>query len=402
MVSVAEAEAIILKQAKDFGYELVPFEQATGRVLAEDIMADRDIPSCNKSTMDGIAISVDAFAKGIRSFTITATIAAGDAPTATLNENECVEIMTGAPVPDTLDTVVRYEDVTITNGVATIQISTIRQGQNIHKRGKDKRQGDIVATSDQIVNAAIISMAASSGKGMLSVRKLPRTVIITTGDELIEVSEQPTVYQVRSSNNYTIKAVLQQYGMLCDMLHIKDDPQITKEQINKCLAAYDVIIMTGGVSMGKFDYVPQAMDELGVNKLFHKVMQKPGKPFWFGRNTGGTLVFAFPGNPVSTFLCLHRYFLPWLEACLRLNNSPTRPCAILEEDVTFMAPLQYFMQVQVSINDQGQVVAKPIEGNGSGDFANLVTSNAFMELPAEKSNFTKGTVYRIWPFKQIV
>ncbi len=402
MVSVAEAEAIILKQAKDFGCELVPFEQATGRVLAEDIMADRDIPSCNKSTMDGIAISGAAFAKEIRSFTITATIAAGDAPTATLNENECVEIMTGAPVPDTLDTVVRYEDVTVANGVATIEISTIRQGQNIHKRGKDKRQGDIVATSDQIVDAAIISMAASSGKGMLSVRKLPRTVIITTGDELIDVSEQPTVYQVRSSNNYTIKAVLQQYGMLCDMLHIKDDPQITKEQINKCLTTYDVIIMTGGVSMGKFDYVPQAMDELGVNKLFHKVMQKPGKPFWFGRHTGGTLVFAFPGNPVSTFLCLHRYFLPWLEACLRLNNSPTGPCAILEEDVTFMAPLQYFMQVQVSINDQGQVIAKPIEGNGSGDFANLITSNAFMELPAEKNNFHKGEVYRIWPFREIV
>jgi molybdopterin molybdotransferase len=402
MVSVAEAEAIILKQTKEFGCELVSFEQATGRVLAENILADRDIPSCNKSTMDGIAISAAAFTKGIRSFTITATIAAGDAPIATVNETECVEIMTGAAVPGTLDTVVRYEDVRIASGVATVEITTIRQGQNIHRRGKDKLQGDIVASSDQPVDAAIISMAASSGKEMLSVRNLPKTLIITTGDEIVAISEQPSPYQVRSSNNYTIKAVLRQYGIVCDMLHIKDNPQIMKEQFNKCLAAYDVIIMTGGVSMGKFDYVPQAMDDLGVNKLFHKVMQKPGKPFWFGKHNGGALVFAFPGNPVSTFLCLHRYFVPWLEACLKLNNSPTRPFAILAEDVTFAAPLQYFMQVQVGVDSIGQLIAKPIEGNGSGDFANLVTSNAFMELPAEKSTFSKGEAYRIWPFKQIV
>ena len=243
-------------------------------------------------------------------------------------------------------------------------------------------------------------MAASVGKNMLLVKKLPEVVVISTGDELIDVDGTPTPYQVRRSNSYALKAVLQQYNLRADTLHIPDDPIITRTQIEKCLGQYDVIILSGGISMGKFDYVPQALEELQVKKLFHKVEQRPGKPFWFGAHANGVLAFAFPGNPVSTFMCLHRYFLPWLERSMGITSRPVY--AELNEDVTFTAPLQYFAQVKLKICKHGHVHATPMEGHGSGDFANLLDTDAFMELPLEQSIFKKGEVYRIWPFKQIM
>ncbi len=400
MTTVAEAEKIILATAKDYGTELVPFEQALGHVLAEDLTADRDLPPCNRVTMDGIAISYTAIQSGIRAFHIKDTIAAGDEPTDITHLNECVEIMTGAALPATTDTVIRYEDLEIKDGIATLLTSDIRQGQNLHYKGKDKKQGDVVATASQFINPAHISMAASVGKSMLLVKKLPRTVIISTGDELVAVNETPTPYQVRRSNSYAVKAVLQQYNLHADTLHIPDEPDITRTQIEKCLAQYDVIILSGGISMGKFDYVPQVLEELKVEKLFHKVQQRPGKPFWFGKHINGVLVFAFPGNPVSTFMCLHRYFLPWLERSLDIVARPA--FAELNEDINFTPALQYFAQVKLKICKHGHVHATPMEGHGSGDFANLIDTDAFMELPLEQSIFKKGEVYRIWPFKQIL
>jgi molybdopterin molybdotransferase len=402
MVTVSEAEIIILSQIRDYGTEDVHFEHANGRILAENITADRDLPPCNRVTMDGIAITYAALGKGIRSFKIKATIAAGDVPVEIDHEDECVEIMTGGALPDSTDTVVRYEDVVIENGTATIVTEVIKKGQNIHSKGRDKKAGDTVALAGQVIGPELVSMAASTGKITLRVKKQPTVVVITTGDELIDVHQLPTPYLVRSSNNYTMKAVLQQHALDADMIHIPDNLETTRAKLKDCLAKYDVILMSGGVSMGKFDYVPRVLEELGVTKLFHKVMQRPGKPFWFGRKEEGTLVFAFPGNPVSTFLCLHRYFIPWLKVNAgSISDSPTA-YAVLNENVGFAAPLQYFMQVKVWANEQAQLIATPAEGNGSGDFANLLDSNAFMELPLEQSNFNKGGVYRIWPFKQII
>lgn len=403
-ISVALAEQIILSEVRNYGTEAVSYEQALGRVLAEDISADRDLPPCNRVTMDGIAIRYEDLEKGVQTFSVKATIAAGDVPV-DIAAGECVEIMTGAALPDTADTVIRYEDVAINNGAATISINTVKKGQNIHRKGKDKKQGDPVAFAGQFIDPALVSLAISVGKTLLSVQKLPKVVVISTGDELVPVNEQPSAYQVRSSNSHTVKAVLKQYSIDADILHLPDEPNITKEKITDCLTRYDVLILCGGVSMGKFDYVPAVLDELKVKKHFHKVQQRPGKPFWFGSHTNGALVFAFPGNPVSTFMCLHRYFLPWLETSLTQVPIPKPRIpkyAVLNADVTFAAPLQYFVQVTVYPGEQGQLLATPMEGNGSGDFANLVDTDAFMELPMEKSNFKKGEVYRIWPFKQII
>jgi molybdopterin molybdotransferase len=399
MTTVQQAEHIILNQVRNYGTEEVGFEQSPGRVLAEDIFADRDMPPFNRVTMDGIAIKYSAYADGLRAFHIAATQAAGDRPVDITAADQCIEIMTGAVLPDTLDTIIRYEDVLITGTDAEIVVETVKAGQNIHVKGRDKQFGDVVAAKGKIITPAIIGIIASAGKTRVIVKKIPKVVIISSGDELVEVHETPAPYQIRKSNNYTIKTALQQHGVPADMLHIPDDPEVTQARIAECLKSYDVILLSGGISMGKFDYIPQALEQVGVAKLFHKVQQRPGKPFWFGADRNGALVFAFPGNPVATFMCLHRYFLPWLNAAMGLDETPARYAA-LSQDFYFEPDLQYFLQVKTTLTADARLIASPLAGNGSGDFANLADTDAFLELPAGRNEFEAGEVFRLWSFDQ--
>ncbi|MEO8885997.1 MAG: molybdopterin molybdotransferase MoeA [Mucilaginibacter sp.] len=400
MITVEEAEKLIAETITDFGAEIVPFELSVGRVLAETIITDRDLPPFNRSSMDGIAISYNVIEKGVKTFKIKAVQAAGDQPVDIDDGEECVEIMTGAALATTVNTVVRYEDVEIQNGYATITTSPIKKGQNIHRQGADKKKGDIILLPGRVVDAAVINSIASVGEAEIRVKRHPRVVIISSGDELVDVAAKPSPYQIRKSNSYTMQAILSSQGITAAMLHIPDDADSTKKNIQQCLHSYDVILLCGGISMGKFDYIPQALKELEVTQVFHKVQQRPGKPFWFGKHDNGVVVFAFPGNPVATFMCMHRYFMPWLQLS---NGQTVKPpvYAVLNEDFIFKPQLQYFLQVKLNFNQQGQLLAMPIEGNGSGDFANLADTDAFMELPSEKSEFKMGEVYRIWPFNQL-
>jgi molybdopterin molybdotransferase len=397
MITVEEAERIILDEAKGYGVEIVPFEQALGRVLAEDIKADRDLPPYNRVTMDGVAINFEAIEGGISTFRIKATQAAGDEPVEIEDHTECIEIMTGAILPGSTDTVIRYEDLEMRAGLATLVTNGIRKGQNIHYKGKDKKQDDLVAETGCIVTPAIISLLASVGESELRVKKLPRVVILSSGNELVDVNQAPGPFQIRKSNNYTVRAVLKQHGLDADLLHLPDDEVVIKQQLAICLENYDVMILSGGVSMGKFDHIPRALEALNVTRLFHHVKQRPGKPFWFGKYEKGQLVFAFPGNPVATFMCLHRYFLPWLHSSLGAKEKPQLR-AVLSNRLSFHFPLKYFLQVKLFYNEFCQLMAAPVEGNGSGDFANLADTDAFMELPLEKNEFKKGEVFNIYPF----
>lgn len=401
MITVVEADKLIAEHIGDYGAEIVPFDMAVGRVLAETIKADRDLPPFNRASMDGIAINYKAIEEGITSFKIKATQAAGDKPIDIDNNDECIEIMTGAALAASVDTIIRYEDIEIKDGFATLTISSIHKGQSVHAQGTDKKQGDIILSPGRLIDAAVINSIASVGETEVRVKRLPRVVIISSGDELVEVGVKPSPYQIRKSNSYSIQAVLSQHGITAGMLHIPDDAETTKQNILQCLHNYDVILLSGGISMGKFDYIPQALKELEVTQVFHKVQQRPGKPFWFGKHDNGVVVFAFPGNPVSTFMCLHRYFIPWLQASTGLNKkSPIY--AVLDKEVTFKPQLTYFLQVKLNFSEQGQLLATPIEGNGSGDFANLADTDAFMELPLEKNEFKKGEAYLTWPFNPLL
>ncbi|MEO6914300.1 MAG: molybdopterin molybdotransferase MoeA [Chitinophagaceae bacterium] len=396
MISVQEAEKIILETSRHFGTEDLPFETATGRVLAEPLFADRDLPPYNRVMMDGIAINFDSFLSGNRHFTIKGIQAAGEKPIDISEPAECIEIMTGAVLPATTDTIIRYEDLLMENGMALIQADNIKKGQNIHSRGMDKKKSDQVASSSQLITPAIISIAASIGKSTLTVSKLPSVIIISSGDELVDVDDQPKPYQVRRSNNYAVKSILFHYGIVASLLHIPDDREATTSSLGDALNNFDLIIISGGVSMGKFDLVPSALIQLGVEQLIYKVKQKPGKPFWFGKHEKGPLVFAFPGNPVATFLCLHRYLIPWLERSIGLQTPVLY--AVLEEDIKFEPSLQYFLTARVSSSTTGLLNASDAGNNNSGDFASLADANAFIELPADKNIFRKGEVYRAWPF----
>ncbi|MBE2288245.1 MAG: molybdopterin molybdotransferase MoeA [Chitinophagaceae bacterium] len=400
MITVAEADALISSNITSFGIEEVPFLSSQGRVLAQDICADRPIPPYDRVTMDGIAISFSSFQRGVRRFRVAATMAAGDDAFTLDSENECVEIMTGCALPIGADAIVRYEDVSVVEGYATLNTEQVKQGANVHRKASDKQAGEVVVSAGAIVDDAVVSMAASVGASVLKVRKLPKVLVVSTGDELVDVNDQPAPFQIRRSNSYTISSVLRRHGIEVELMHVRDDESAIESLLDRALAEYDVLILSGGVSMGKYDHLPATLQRMGVTEVFHKVQQRPGKPFWFGTGKTGTTVFAFPGNPVSAFLCLHRYFLPWLHACVGLRQQAH--FAVLGDDVSFAPPLQYFLQVLVGQNEKGQLVAQPLPGNGSGDFSNLLQANAFMELPAHRSDFLAGEVFRIWPFKNIV
>lgn len=400
MISVEEASQLINSQVRDYGTVRIALDETVGRVLAEDISADREFPPFDRVSMDGIAIAFVSFDNGRKDFPIERTIAAGE-PIATLQDpTKCIEVMTGAVCPKGCDTVIRYEDLKIENGVASVMIDDIRNAQNVHPKGLDRTVGDVLIPSGKMINAADIAIMAMVGKHQVSVRKLPKVCILSNGDELVEVSETPLPHQIRRSNVHALANLLGEWHINADTRHLSDDRDTIQREVAELLEIYDVLLMSGGVSMGKFDHLPSVFDELGVEQIFHKIQQRPGKPFWFGKHTGGTLVFAFPGNPVSTFMCAIRYFIPWLQTMLHRRDAPVMS-AILNEDFDFRPQLQYFLPVKTVMQD-GKLLGLPKPGHGSGDLANLTDADGFLELPIDRSEFKKGEAFRFWPFRTLI
>ncbi len=396
LISVEEAENIILDHLFDFGNETLSLDWVQGRVLAEKVRADRDLPPFNRSTMDGIAIKFEDYASGIREFTIKGIQAAGAFPLEISNTNECIEVMTGAAISSSQNAVIPYESLEIKAGKAVIKKVGIQRGQYIHKKGRDCRHGDVLVKEGHLLTTSVISLAATLGIQQLRVRKNPKVLIITTGDEIVPETTNPGSYQVRNSNKVMLYFALKEFGIESDTDHFPDQSPFIEVKLKSYLGMYDSIILSGGVSKGKFDYIPRILEKLGVQKRFHRVNQRPGKPFWFGDYKRRSLIFAFPGNPVSTFLCFIRYWVPWYNLSMGLHIP--KKYAILDQDLKFEPRLQYFLQVSIEFASNGNLIARPIAGNGSGDFANLVQSNAFLELPLERSSFKKGEVFPVWIF----
>lgn len=396
MITSEKALEIILTQTEDFGVEKIDFIDSIGRILKEEIVADRDFPPFHRASMDGIAITVEPFNKGIRKFKIEGVQAAGS-PQLTLEDpNNCIEVMTGAMAPVNSEAVIPYELVEIKNGVAKVNTNDIKYFQNIHRKGLDRKKEDILISKNTIISAAEIGVLATVGKNTVQVARNPKVMLISTGDELVEIDQTPTDYQIRRSNIHTLVAILDRINIKADTVHIADDKPLLKQKIEKILNNYDVLLFSGAVSKGKFDYLPEVLDELGVEKLFHKVRQRPGKPFWFGKKED-TTVFAFPGNPVSTFVSCMKYFYPWFQRSTGINYQNNN-FAILAKDFNFKPDLTYFLQVKLE-NKNGQLLANPIAGHGSGDLANLVDNDAFIELPTGKQSFSKGEVFPLIEYR---
>jgi len=397
MINVDQALQLIAEQSIVVTSEMVPLNLALGRILATPINADRDFPPYHRITMDGIAIRFQDFLLGKRQFSIQGVQAAGDAPLTLNKEHACLEVMTGAVLPKMADTVIRYEDVEIKDNTATILVDQLKEGQNIHGQGSDRKQGTEIIPPGTKIRAAEIAILASVGKTTVEVKTLPRIAVISTGDELVQVSLQPLPHQIRRSNSHMLEAALNENGYTATLHHLNDDKQEILVALQQLLEENEVIILSGGVSKGKFDYLPDALAELGVGKVFHKVKQRPGKPFWFGNSTKhNTIIFALPGNPVSTFICAHHYVIPWL------NNQSGQQQGIdlkykLSENVHFKPDLTYFVPVKLGLSGE-EIVAYPFKGNGSGDFANLVHADGFVKLPKGEMVYNKDQFYNYYKF----
>ena len=397
MIDVIEALEIIKSNRGSFGTESVPLSEAIGRILREEWYTDRPLPPYDRVTMDGIAISYEDFADGQRTFNIEGIAAAGD-PQKTKEKNGCcLEVMTGAILPIGCDTIIRYEDLSITDEHATIKLTELVKHKNVHFKGSDRAYGELVAREYTVITSAEIGLGASIGKSMVQVAKLPTAIVISTGNELVPIDVNPLAHQIRKSNIYRMSTVLNALGISYDEAHLDDVKAEIKSSMQDYLDKYDLILLSGGVSKGKFDFLPAVLEELGANKLFHKVAQRPGKPFWFGRKNACT-IFAFPGNPVSSFVCMHRYFIDWLEHSLgALIRRQLH--AVLTADVKFKPDLTYFLEVKISSSNNGQLLATPQKGNGSGDLANLVEADAIIQLPKGQNVYKKGEVYPIFFYK---
>ncbi len=393
MISVEQATHIIDQHLFHPGIESISLDKSLGRILAENVSADRDFPPFDRVAMDGICFRYEDFQKGQKQFPISGVQAAGESPL-NLAHGTCLEIMTGAALSNGADTVIRYEDLDIKDGLANIQIEDVRFGQNVHKQGSDRKSATVLLEANERISATTIGVLATVGKAQVRVFKQPKVAIVSTGDELVDVDKTPLPHQIRKSNVHSLMALLSTYGIEPELVHLADDKGDISNRIADLLEKNDAILMSGAVSKGKFDFLPEVLSDLGVVKQFHKVEQRPGKPFWFGTK-GKTSVFAFPGNPVSTFVCAKRFFEPWLKKSY--HQLPEKQYAVLGEDVSFRPNLTYFLQVQVK-NLLGKLIAAPAVGNGSGDLANLTVANAFMELPSTQVDFKAGEVYPIWMF----
>lgn len=390
MISVQQATDIINSQQIHIGSEQIPLTSAHGRVLARSYTADRPFPPFDRVTMDGIAINSSALARGIRFFTVESKQFAGEAQK-TLNDLcTCIETATGAILPKNCDTIIPYEHlINEQDGFRLNPEFTVRPKQNVHAQGSDVLEGATVLKAGSVLNAANIAIAASIGQHQVEVKKQVRIAIVSTGDELIPIEETPLPHQIRRTNTLALSALLSTPRVTCSDFHLSDDSQHIENWITQAEDHFDVMIFSGGVSMGKRDFLPSSFAKLGIKTHFHKITQRPGKPLWFGRKSN-LVVFGLPGNPVSTHLSAVRYVEPFIRQLLHIPAVEMHVQLALP--FSFKPALTLFKPVKLK-NNSGMLEATPIDHNGSGDFFQLGDADGFIELPSDKTYFEAGTLY---------
>ena len=390
-IDVSEAAALIRDRLRGWGTVRVPIDAAQGEVLRQTITAERDQPPFDRVTMDGIAIRHSAFAAGTLTFRVAGTQGAGSAPIALPDAASCVAIMTGAALPPGADTVVPVERITREGQTARVEAGYVPlAGQFVHGRASDHAQGATLLPPGILLGPTEMAVLTVGGTDSVEVARRPAITVISTGDELVDVGALLGPTQIRSSNGWAIAAALASRGFLdCERVHLPDDPVVLEQELRQLLVEQDVLILTGGVSMGEFDYVPRVLQDLGMALVFHKVLQRPGMPLWFGISPAGKPVFALPGNPVSSLVCLVRYVAPALIAALGATARP-EPVVRLAQEVRFEPDLTCFLPVILDYTPDGQCVAVPKPTNTSGDFIALGGTDGFVELPRGRSDFPAG------------
>lgn len=393
MITTAEATQAIATAVPAFDSESVALNAASGRILRQVVCAERDQPPFDRVTMDGIAVRYDSLASGNREFAFQGTQHAGDPVQSLRDDNNCIEIMTGAVRPDNADCIIPVERVT-TNGEVAVVDADYEGARNqfVHPQGSDHKKGHEVLLQGARIEPVDIAIIASCGLESVEVARQPAIRVISTGNELVAPGQPVEAHQIRLSNGPALVSMLSQQGFANSAHdHLVDEPKLLRERIARHLDEAEVLLLSGGVSMGKADFVPQVLADLGVELVFHKVSQRPGKPMWFGIGPQQQVVFALPGNPVSTLVCCRQYVLPaLLNASGRVNA--VAESAALREAVTFKPDLTCFLPVVIDSSLEGRTVATPVATNTSGDFSALGGTDGYVELSRQQSEFPAGTV----------
>ncbi len=400
LLSPAEATAIIAAHLPRLSAEDCGLSAAHGRILRRAVTTDRDMPAYDRVTMDGFAVnSADLAANPTRSFRIAGFQAAGMMAQTLAAAATAIEIATGAVLPHGTDAIIPYEETQRDGESFTLlPTSAVSAGQNLHRRASDFPAGAELLPVGTRLTGREIAVAATCGAAHLTVATRPSIAVIATGDELVDVdSPNLAAHQIRRSNDHALRAALLQSDLAgrIERFHLRDHRPEIEQSLRRILAEFDVVILTGGVSKGKLDYLPEVLAELKVTSHFRGIAQRPGKPLWFGTTSRRTPVFALPGNPVSTYTCLHRYVIPALHQMAQA--IPPRPAtASLATAFNFPRPLAFMLPVQINASAEGRLSAQPAPFNTSGDLGGLLQTDGFVELPADQKNFPAGTIAPFW------
>lgn len=385
----AEAEERIFSLRGRVAPKSCGLEDAAGKILRQDITADHDLPPFDRVMMDGLAVR----SNGCRRFFVQGVAAAG-MPQIALPpaEDAAVEVMTGAVLPDGADAVLPCEWYDFHDGVAVLQTEkAARAGEFIHRQGSDHRAGDALLRSGVRLGPVEIGIAAACGCAEVQVAAPLRIAVLGTGDELVPVGEVPKAGQIRRSNTHALAAALQLAGHGPTATGcLRDDPEDLRQGLAAVFSENDLVVLTGGVSKGRWDLVPEILLGLGAVSILHGIAQRPGKPMGVWQMSGGQVVFGLPGNPVSALVCLHRYVLPVLSHWSG-ESTLMRPRRILRGEFTKPTGLTLFLPIREM--PDGTVAPAPVAN--SGDFAGLAGSDGIVEVD---ESFAEGEAAPYFPW----
>ncbi len=404
MVSVEEAIRLVAEHVLRLPEETVCLSEAAGRVLAENVFADRDSPPWRKSMMDGFAVRSNDINAGIQKLKVIETVTAGGSPTVDVEGGQATRIMTGAPVPEGADSIVMIERCAFEEGsdTVTIELDSISAGKHLMEAAANFASGDMIFPAGRTIRAMDIGLLAEVGAAQVSVFRQPSAAVLPTGDELVSASEQPTGPQIRNSNGPMLLAMLKGKGIESIDLGIgRDNRDAMQEQLKRGLEK-DIFLLSGGVSAGTLDLVPSLLKELGVEEIFHKVKVKPGKPIFFGthqRSDGSRgYVFGLPGNPVSSLVGF-RLFVSTAIAlmCGKANAIESSPqlAELSREHETRGDRPTFWPSRRISSPDCSLIV-EPLIWNGSSDLVALGKAEGLIEFPAGGKVHDAGTEFPFW------
>ena len=398
MISVAEAIQIVRAQTRPLPPEHVKLENVLNRVLAEEIVADSDLPPFDRAQMDGYAVRAEETTAAPVRLRIAGESAAGRGWHHEMKEGEAVRIMTGAPVPSGADSVQQVELThELKDGTVVELLESVELGKSIVKRGTEIQAGETVLQSGAQINAAMMAVLAAFGYAEVAVAQRPRVGVLATGTELVSVNQKPGQDQIRDSNNYSIAAYAQLTGAIVERLPLaRDETSVLKNQIAQAADKCDVIVTSGGVSMGVYDVTKSALHELDAEIFFERVALRPGKPTVFARLPNSTLVFGLPGNPVSVAVTFNLFARTALLAMQGASEPALKyDTALLARSVKGNVDRESYLPAQLTTNDDGELIAFPLKWGGSSDFVAFALTTALAVVPAGTKTLEANSLIKV-------